>query len=394
MLKFIYFACTLFFAISGFADDPLTPKEIQLSAQPEKKAPRKSPTVKASFTPFTGKIIGDKVRMRLQPDLEGYIVREVPKNEMVTIIDQEGDYYCVEPPESVKAYIFRSFVLDGVVEGNRVNVRLEPDLEAPVIGHLNSGDRVNGQISNLNRKWLEIDPPATTRFYIAKEFLEYAGGPELKAKMAERKEMVEQLLDGATLFAKSEMEKPFEEIDFEKIKQGFLTIAHDYSDFPAKAKLAKEALNSVQEEYLQKRIDYLEQKASLASNAAIATQEKTSSAASAPQSVEVAKSWNAIEEGLYKSWAKVQNEQKGIREFYEDQKTVATSITGILEPFKSPVKNKPGDYIVKNNNLPVAYVYSTQVNLGDYVGKQITLVGAPRDNHSFAFPAYFILEVE
>lgn len=392
MVKFVYFACTLFFAISGFADDPLTPKEIQLSAQPEKKAPRKSPTVKASFTPFTGKVVGDKVRMRLQPDLEGYIVREIPKNEMMTVIDQEGDYYCVEAPESVKAYIFRSFVLDGVVEGNRVNVRLEPDLEAPVIGHLNSGDRVSGQISNLNRKWLEIDPPVTTRFYIAKEFLEYAGGPELKAKMAERKEMVEQLFEGAALFAKSEMEKPFEEIDFEKIKQGFLTIANDYSDFPAKAKLAKESLNSVQEEYLQKRISYLEQKASLASNAP-APQEKASSA-SASQTIEITKSWNAIEEGLYKSWAKAYDEQKGIRDFYEDQKNLASSISGVLEPFKSPVKNKPGDYIIKNNNLPVAYVYSTQVNLGDYVGKQITLVGAPRDNNSFAFPAYFVLEVE
>lgn len=394
MTKFVYFVCTVFFAVSGFADDPLTPKDIQLSAQPEKKAPRKSPTVKASFTPFTGKVIGDKVRMRLQPDTEGYIIREIPKNEMLTIIDQEGDYYCVEPPEAVKAYIFRSFVLDGVVEGNRVNVRLEPDLEAPVIGHLNSGDKVSGQVSNFNRKWLEIDPPSTTRFYIAKEFLEYVGGPELKAKIAERKEMVEQLLEGATLFAQSEIEKPFEEIEFEKIKQGFLTVVHDYSDFPAKTEKAKESLNGIQEQYLQKRIAYLEQKASLASQSSPSQEKSQKASASTPQVIEVSKSWNSVEEGLYQSWAKATDGQKGIRDFYEDQKNVAASITGVLEPFKSHVKHKPGEFVVKNNNLPVAYVYSTQVNLGDYVGKQVTLIGAPRDNHSFAFPAYFVLEVE
>jgi len=39
----------------GFADEEaFTPKEIQLSAPAvEKKAPRKSPTVKEAFSPFT-----------------------------------------------------------------------------------------------------------------------------------------------------------------------------------------------------------------------------------------------------------------------------------------------------------------------------------------------------
>lgn len=395
MVKYFSLTCALLLFSPGFADDPLTPKEIQLSAQPEKKPPRKSPTVKAAFTPFTGKIIGDKVRMRLQPDLEGYIVREIPKNEMLTVIDQEGDYYCVEPPDSLRAFIFRSFVLDGVVEGNRVNVRLEPDLEAPVIGHLNSGDRVNGQISSLNRKWLEIDPPSTTRFYIAKEFLEYVGGPELKGKIAQRKEMVEQLLEGASLFAKSEMEKPFEQIDFEKIKEGFLTILHDYTDFPTKAEVAKEALTTFQEQYLQKRIAYLEEKATLLSNNAAQSLPASGENATAPSLPRTlpTKSWSAIEEGLFLSWSQA-HEQKGINDFYEEQKHLATAVSGILEPLRSPVKNKPGDYVLKNKNLPIAYVYSTQVDLDKYVGQQITLLGAPRDNHNFAFPAYFVLEVE
>ena len=386
MAKFFVLASSLLLFTCGFADDPLTPKEIQLSTQSEKKVQRKSPTVKAAFSPFTGKVSGDKVRMRLQPDLDAFIVREVGKNEMLSIVDQEGEYYCVEPPEVIKAYIFRSFILDGVVEGNRVNVRLEPDLEAPVVGHLNSGDRINGQISSKNRKWLEIAPPANTRFYVAKEFIEYAGGPELKGKIAERKETAEQLSEAATLFAKSEMEKVFEEIDFEKIKQGFLTIIHDYTDFPKKAENAKEALTDAQEQYLQKRIAYLEEKAALANqyapiqepNAALALQTQT---------------WSSIEEGLYASWTQ-SHDQKNIDEFYEEQKLVATSVSGVLEVFTSPVKNKPGDFILKNKNLPAAYIYSTKIDLQDYVGKQVTLIGSPRKNNSFAFPAYFIHEVE
>ncbi len=372
----------------------LTPKEISLNSQTEKKVQRKSPVVKASFSPFTGKVMGEKVRMRLQPDLEGYIVRDLAKNELVAVIDQEGDYFCVSPPDAIKAYVFRSFVLDNVVEGNRVNVRLEPDLEAPIIAHLNSGDHVEGIISSSNKKWLEIAPPNNTRFYVSKEYIESIGGPELKEKMAKRQETVEQLLEGATLLAQSEMNNPFEEVNFDQIKQGFLTVIHDYTDFPRMSELAKEALVKVQEEYLQKRISYLEQKAALVSNFSSVEQSSDSNKRASSRFLnQVVQMWEPVEEALYINWAKL-NESRGKEAFYAEQKLVATSISGVLESYRSPIKNRPGDYIVKNKNLPVAYVYSTVVNLDDYLGKKITLVTSPRSNNNFAFPAFFVHDVE
>lgn len=369
------------------ANDPMTPKEIHLKSVGEKSSRKTPPSIKTSFSPFTGKVKGEKVRVRLQPDLDGYIVRELNNLEYVSVVAQEGDFYCIEPGESVKAYIFRSFVLDGIVEGNRVNVRLEPDLEAPVIGHVNSGDRVEGVVSEKNRKWLEIAPPSNARFYVAKDLIEYAGDPELKAKMAKRKETVEQLLEAANLFAQTELDHEFEEIDFERVKEGFLTIIHEYSDFPSKASGAKEALAKVQEQYLEKRIAYLEEKAALVTHPVGSDRKKSLS------SKTQIRMWGPLEEGLYASWAKT-NEERSIEDFYEEQRLVGSTITGVLEPFKSPVQNKPGDFILKNKNLPVAYVYSTKVDLDEYVGKQITVVGSPRSNYHFAFPAYFVHSVE
>lgn len=370
-------------------DDPLIAQDVSLSAPVERKVQRKSPTIKASFAPFTGKVVGDKVRMRLQPDLDGYVVQSLSKNDLVSIVDQEGDFYCVEP-EGLKAYVFRSFVLDNVVEGNRVNVRLEPDLEAPIIGHLNSGDRVEGEVCPQNRKWLEITPPSSARFYVAKQLIENVGGPEYKSKMIARKESADQLLEAAVLFAKSEMESPFEEIEFEKIKQGFLTIINDYSEFPKKVEKAKLALIDVQEKYLEKRIDYLEAKAALVANVPVSEERAVVEKAVEKPSL---LSWSSVEEGLFASWAAGHSGQSK-DEFYEEQRTLATAVSGVLEPFKSPVKHKPGDYVLKNKNLPVAYVYSTALNLEDYVGKQVTLIASPRSSHSFAFPAYFVHEVE
>lgn len=381
----------LFIAAPSFAEgsDSLSPKEIRLS-QPKVRV--KSPTVKAAFAPFTGKVVGEKLRMRLQPDLDGYVIKELQRNDYITVIDQEGDYYCIAAPDSIKAYIFRSFVLDGVVEGNRVNVRLEPDLEAPVIGHVNSGDKVDGEISPINKKWLEIAPPASSRFYVAKDYVENVGGPEVRKQMAQRKETVGQLLEAAELFSKSELELPFEEMNFEQVKEGYLSIINDYADFPKQTTLAKEALANMQEAYLQKRIDYLEAKAAMAPN--VQTPSRNGVAQTAvPGLQSMARMWEPIEEALYAAWAE-RNDSKNQDEFYSEQKLVATTITGVVESFTSPVRNKPGDFIVKNKNLPVAYIYSTKVDLKDYEGKRVTLTGSPRPNHSFAFPAYFVHEVD
>lgn len=374
------------------------PKEIDLHAPAEHTTPTKvlrtSPVVKAAFAPFTGKVVADKVRLRLQPELDSYVIRELHTNDLVSVIDQEGDFYCISPSEETKAYIFRSFVLDDVVEGNRVNVRLAPDLEAPIIGHHNSGDRVQGKVCASNKKWLEIQPPAGTRFYVAKEYIKFAGSPDLKGKMKQREEAVHQLLEAASLYTKTELEKPFDELDFDKVKQGLLAIIDEYADFPKQVKEAKDILARSQESYLQKRIAYLEEKAAFASPT---TQEHTPSPVSSKSMVEQVSSalnmWESIEKALYATWAQV-HPQKDLTDYYEEQKLVAVTISGVVEAFTSSVKNKPGDFVIKNKNLPVAYVYSTKVNLKDYVGKKVTLIGSPRSNHNFAFPAYYIHAVE
>ena len=347
--------------------------------------------VEQPFSPFTGKIKRQKVRLRASADLESPIVRELHKGEMLVVNGKKGDFYAVDPPSGTKAYVFRSFVLDGVVEGNRVNVRFAPSLDAPVIGHLNSGDRIQGQISSLNNKWYEITPPPGTRFYVAKEFVESIGGPELKVQLDKRRNAAEQLLDAATLLTQVEMKKSFPQMEIDQIKNKYQTVMSDFNEFPDLVDKAKEAFNVLQEEYTQRKIAFLEDKA----DGKIPAEEEK-----APSFTELAlnptdrmKMWEPIEESIYLAWAS-RNEDRSLDEFYADQRQNADKITGFVEAYTAPVKNKPGDYIVKNGDLPKAYVYSTQVNLQEYAGKKVTLLVTPRSNNNFAFRAYFVLSVE
>jgi hypothetical protein len=60
------------------------------------------------------------------------------------------------------------------------------------------------------------------------------------------------------------------------------------------------------------------------------------------------------------------------------------------------MKNKPGDYMLVSQatHAPIAYLYSTKVDLQHNVGQQVTIYGIKRPNYNFAFPAYFVVIAE
>ncbi|MFI5334636.1 MAG: SH3 domain-containing protein, partial [Chlamydiales bacterium] len=356
-------------------------------------APVKIAISEKAVSPFTGKVKGKKVRLRLKADMDSHVIRELEKNELVTVVGEKGDFWAVQAPTGIKAYVFRSFILDNVVEGNRVNVRLEPNTEAPVISHLNMGDKVQGVVCSANNKWLEIAAPERTHFYVAKEYLEKVGGPEIKLQAEKRRVNAEQLLEAANLLSKTELRKSLDEMDIDRVSHSYKTIISDYVDFPEYVEKAKELLASTQEAYVQKRLEMGESKGtSHALNRNVQKQDAPQDA-SLHQISDRMKMWEPMEEAMFLSWAHL-NEEKTLEQFYEEQKLAAVPITGIVEAYTSPVKNKPGDFIIRDKDLPVAYVYSTKINLQSLVGKRVTLLGSPRASNNFAFPAFFVLSVE
>jgi len=353
--------------------------------------------VENAVSPFTGKVRGKKVRMRIDADLESRIIRELDRNELLTVVAEKGNFYAVQPPSGVKAYVFRSFVLDDVIEGNRVNIRLEPDMEAPVIGHFSSGERISSNPCSQNSKWLEIGVPHHVHFYVAKDFVENIGGPEVKDLVDKRKSSVKQALQNTNNYVKAELRKSFEDIDIERLTHQYDKLLAESAEFPDLGEQINEGKLVLQNNFLQQKIAYLETKAnreSIADEQSIQEENLASDAiVSGQKATDKMLLWQPIEEAIYLNWAAM-NQDRTIQEYYDEQKDVAANLTGILEAYAAPVKNKPGDFILKDKDLPVAYVYSTKINLQDCVGKRVTFVAVPRPNNNFAFPAYFVLSQE
>ena len=363
----------------------------------------------SSTIPFTGKVTKDRVRVRLQPSLDSPIIREFDHDEMVVVDGIEEDFYSIRAPNDLKAYVFRTYILDGVVEGNHVNMRLDPSLEGHVIGQLNSGDRVEGRVSSINSKWLEIALPETIRLYISKDYVEKIGEASYMAQFQRRRDEVNKLLSGAYLNSESALKGPYEQIDKAAINRQFEAIINDYPEFEEQTSQARELMAAFDEAFMKKKIAYLENLAkqdphshllqeqnSRLARAINEQQERLQQLETQLENEHTGNSgtmlmWVPVEEKIYSIWAE-NNENASVQDFYEEQMSDAITIRGTVEPYNRTIKNKPGDYILINNSgIPVAYLYSTKVNLQELVGQEISLIVSERPNNNFAFPAFFVL---
>jgi hypothetical protein len=407
------------------ADAPETKPEAPVKKQTAPKANEKAKP-NTPLTSFTGKVIKNKVRLRAQPTMDSAIIKELGQGDLLIVLDENDDFYAIQPPKEIKAYVFRTFVLDNIVEGSKVNVRLSPDVDAPVIGQLKGGDRVNGTISTQNNKWLEIQPPASVRFYVAKEYVEKIGDANLMSKIERRRNEVNLILNSATLSAQNEMQKDFPEINLESATAGYNKVIKNFTDFPDQVEKAKTLLAKLQEDYMKKKIPYLEAKASQSSqldekmksqqeklslleqqlqkeraNKSYSPVANTTAPISAPKAAnyqginDKMNLWSPVEQNVYQTWS-AENDNGSMEDFYQQQGESAVAMKGIIEPYTRVVKNKPGDYVLMNqtNHLPIAFLYSTQVNLQDHVGREVTVYGVTRPNNNFAYPAYFVLGLD
>jgi hypothetical protein len=391
-----------------------------------------------NFSPFTGRITGHRVRLRAAPSLDSAIVHEFSRHALLHVVGEDEEFYQVTPPEEIKGYVFRSYVLDGVIEGNRVNIRAEPSTDSPILGQLDQGQTISGAISQNNPKWLEIGLPEGIKFYVAKEFVDHAGPEAMVLTYEEKRKALPSLLNAADFLAQSEMSKDFASIDYAKIQNSFENILSEFGSFKELNETILRSYHHVQDQYLTKKIAHLESRAqetqSELSKTAVALAENTFSAhsygdfidaevesANAPAEavIEVSSTapsmvtppsnpssavnfipeshWSMVEMELFQKWkgTSAHNEPlETLDQYYRYEQERAKVLCGTVESYLYPLAKRPGDYLLRDSHgVPLAYLYSTRCDLNLYAGKQARFYIAQRPNHSYALPAYYVLAV-
>jgi len=397
----------------------LSPLMVTAEESPETTAEAAAPA--PHFKPFTGRITGEKVRLRIRPQLDAHVVKELSAGDLFVITGETEDFYSVHVPKNVRFYVYRKYLIDDTVDGNRVNLRMGPSVESAIVDQLHYGDKVVGQVAEKNSKWMEIEPPDFIYFYVAKDYIDNVGGPELLLRLEKTKERLTTQLSEAQESIATELEKPFDLIQVNHALEVLEEIAAYERDFPKEATLAKNLSHETRQSYMQKKIHYLEemqnespeelQRRNEELRSALAFQEQKvkelvnqvnqspTPTQLAPQSDELTAemlAWEPIEGHLFRSWSVGQDPHVTIEDFYVDQLSESQEIAGVVQPYNHNLSTRPGDYLLfsEETGTPIAYLYSTRVNIKDLLGQKKQLRVVERTNHNFAFPAFYVLSVE
>lgn len=379
---------------------------------------------------FTGEVKGRKVRVRLEPSVDSPIVQELSQGEMVVVSYAQNDFYAIEPPKNTKAYVYRTYVIDDIVEGNHVNVRSEPSLEAPVLAQLNKGDRIEGHVSPVNSKWLQIRLPDSVKFFVATEYIEKVGDVHYLKRLEQRKQEACAAVDMAHSACQDELCKPYPQINIEIATQKLREAAMTYEDIAEQRSRACDYIAHAHDNYVRKKIEYLENEAQAASetwnsrcqvlaqqmaaqsahldalerslyarDADLIPEEPPKARVSLPvyeptTLTDAMAVWIPHEAAAYQQWLEA-HPNETMDEYYAEQADAGVQLRGGVQPYRRLIKNKPGNYLLVDHvdNIPIAFLYSTRVNLDSVAGKTVTLLVSPRPNNNFAFPAYYVLDV-
>ncbi len=366
-----------------------------------------------SAFPFTGKVSSKGVRLRTSPDLDSHVLRELNQDDYLLIVGEVENFYAVQPNPNTPLYIFRSFVLDGVVEAQNVNVRMGPSLSDPIVARLQSGTTVHGKVCSSNAKWLEISPPENVHFYLAKDYVEKVGGPQIIHNLHAQKESLDELFVSLHIAINEQKQKNYEEMQIQEIERIIEKVRSEYPSFKSDIRKAEELFHGLKEHFLAKKVAFLEKQMHAdvitvndePSNKASSTSsenrseklEAVAAQAESPARIETTPEavlkWKNIEYARYLGWTEEHPEQP-ISDFYNEERLTATRLTGEIAAFECNLSARPGDFLLKQKGLAVAYLYSTLVDLSDLEGKEVSLVVVPRPNNDFAFPTYFVIAAE
>lgn len=353
-----------------------------------------TPNMISRCEPFTGKIVGSRVRLRLNPSLDSPIIKELVQGDIWVICGEVDNFYAVRPKNSMRGYIFRTYILDNVVEGNNVNMRSQPDTQAPIITQLHQGEKVSAEMCQDNPKWMEVRIPQDVSFFVAKEYVKRIGNESLAVQLEKKyQEILGKLTDLKDAVDK-ELQKPFHDIRLTPIANQLKDLSLSATDWNDIIESIQKLILHMQEEYLKlsmieqtKPVDLPPpQEATLPKEPENSSnrEQTTHSNAYTLQLQENKIVEEAIRSGTCRSEA----------EFYDQEAKKSFSVRGILVPYDRLVRNRPGDFILidASSKVPLAYVYSTRVALKDLIGKPLTFYVTERPNHYFALPAYFVVD--
>lgn len=160
-----------------------------------------------------GKVTGNYVNVRTEGNLSGSVITQVSKDEIVTVLEKQGDWYKVKLSNGREGWIYGKYlsirssngvsrgdtgeVSVGVVTGNYVRLRDEGSLSGKVLTLLSKGTQV--EVLDRQNGWYKVKLSNGQEGWIYGEYLSVRSGSYASRGEADRN-LVDKLIDFAKSF--------------------------------------------------------------------------------------------------------------------------------------------------------------------------------------------------
>lgn len=126
--------------------------------------------------PFLAKTKSDNVNIRSGQSVNFEILARLEKDQELIVLDKLYSWYKVMLPVDAKSYISAEFFAplgenQGVIVGNRVNVRADAGPRYTVLGQLNKDDFV--VVRGQEGEWIQIQPLDTSVGWVSDKYIEF-----------------------------------------------------------------------------------------------------------------------------------------------------------------------------------------------------------------------------
>ena len=116
------------------------------------------------------RVTGDRVSLRAAPSLEAGVLDRAMRGDVFKELGRSNEWVAVEAPEYVDAWVSESYLTNGVVIPNRLNVRSGPNRNYAVMTVVEEG----AKLEELDRfhSWVKVAPPKGSRVWIHVDYTE------------------------------------------------------------------------------------------------------------------------------------------------------------------------------------------------------------------------------
>lgn len=119
-------------------------------------------------------VLGDRVNLRARPAAEAEVVAQANEGDRLTWTRVEGDWAGVLAPTNAGVWIKGQFVKEGVIQGDRINLRSGPGVSFRPVGVVDRGVRV--AVMETRGDWARVTPPTNLVLWVNRALVESVPG--------------------------------------------------------------------------------------------------------------------------------------------------------------------------------------------------------------------------